>query len=125
MKTLRHLKRLVFPVLVGIAVALGALGPGPALGAPGHGVAGGHPGAIDGHQGFDGHRAFNGHPGFDPRRHGRPFFGYRYPQPYYGYYYPPAYGYAPDAYWYYCQSYGDYYPNVESCPEAWIPVPAS
>ena len=42
--------------------------------------------------------------------------------PYYGYY--PA---APDApvYWYYCPSYGAYYPNVTSCPDAWVPVPGS
>jgi hypothetical protein len=29
------------------------------------------------------------------------------------------------AYWYYCPSYGTYYPNVTSCPEAWVPIPAS
>lgn len=30
---------------------------------------------------------------------------------------------APEAYWYYCQSAQGYYPQVQSCPEAWIKVP--
>jgi len=34
---------------------------------------------------------------------------------------PPS---APPAYWYYCSSAQAYYPNVQSCPEAWIKVPA-
>ena len=49
----------------------------------------------------------------------------------YPYYYPPAYTYDPaptydqaPSYWYYCQSYGQYYPNVSSCPEPWVTVPA-
>jgi hypothetical protein len=25
----------------------------------------------------------------------------------------------------YCPSYGDYYPNVQSCPDPWVPEPAS
>jgi len=47
--------------------------------------------------------------------------------PFYGYYtyYPAAYGYQAPAYWYYCPTAGAYYPNVQSCPEAWVPVPAS
>ncbi len=38
---------------------------------------------------------------------------------------PPAYTYSPppSTYWYYCPSYGAYYPTVPSCPEAWVPVP--
>jgi hypothetical protein len=32
---------------------------------------------------------------------------------------------APQAYWYYCASAGAYFPSVASCPEPWIPVPAS
>jgi hypothetical protein len=42
------------------------------------------------------------------------------------YYYDPGYAYSAPApsYWYYCQSYGAYYPDVPSCPEAWVPVPA-
>jgi hypothetical protein len=31
---------------------------------------------------------------------------------------PPA-----ESYWHYCESAGGYYPNVQSCPEAWIKVP--
>ena len=62
-----------------------------------------------------------------------PYPYWSYPPPYY--YYPPppeeppvyieqsAQGsQAPPAYWYYCQSAGAYYPNVQSCPEAWIKV---
>ncbi len=26
--------------------------------------------------------------------------------------------------WYYCEPYGAYYPNTQSCPEPWRPVPA-
>jgi hypothetical protein len=64
---------------------------------------------------------------------------YRYPPPYYVYpappivYGPPVYvpapvyvappPPAPAAYWYYCPSYGDYYPRVPACPQAWVPVP--
>jgi hypothetical protein len=61
------------------------------------------------------------------------------PYPYYPYYAyappvevlePPEYVQAPPvvsqptAYWYYCESAQGYYPNVPSCPESWIPVPA-
>lgn len=69
-----------------------------------------------------------------------PAFFWWYPYPYW--YYPPPYYYpppppaeppvyieqsvqgapAPTAYWYYCQSAAAYYPNVQSCPEAWIKV---
>jgi hypothetical protein len=31
---------------------------------------------------------------------------------------PPA-----AAYWYWCESEQEYYPNVPSCPEPWVPVP--
>lgn len=43
----------------------------------------------------------------------------------YGGYPAPAYGYTlpPPTYWYFCPSYGAYYPNVPSCPEPWVPVP--
>ena len=27
------------------------------------------------------------------------------------------------SYWYFCQSSQAYYPNVQSCPEAWVKVP--
>jgi len=82
----------------------------------GHGAGGHH---FDGHHGFEGHH-FHGHHfggvhggfGFAPLV---PYYGYN---PYYGYYEAPSY-------WYYCRSYGAYYPNVTSCPEPWVTVPAS
>jgi hypothetical protein len=39
---------------------------------------------------------------------------------------PPA-GPAPSAqqqFWYYCQPSGAYYPNVQTCAEPWVKVPA-
>jgi hypothetical protein len=80
-----------------------------------------HPpsGHFQGRRAFDGRQRFDGRH-FDRRFHGgggfvvAPFF--------WGY---PGYTYAPSApaYWYYCPSYGAYYPAVQSCPEPWIPVP--
>jgi hypothetical protein len=57
-----------------------------------------------------------------------PFFwgwpGYAWP----GYYYtapaPPVYV-QPNGYWYYCSSAQAYYPYVATCPEPWVPVPAT
>ena len=78
-----------------------------------------------------------------------PWWGY----PYYPYWYypPPYYVYAPPTvvvqqppvyveqqvtaapappapaqqqYWYYCQPTGAYYPNVQTCTEPWVKVPA-
>lgn len=37
---------------------------------------------------------------------------------------PPVYVQQP-LYWYYCQSAQAYHPSVASCPEPWIPVPAT
>jgi hypothetical protein len=37
---------------------------------------------------------------------------------------PPPPPSAPPSYWYYCSSAQGYYPNVGSCPEPWIKVPA-
>ena len=84
-------------------------------------------------------RGFHGHPGV---RSGvfigvGPFW-LGPPYPYWGYYpysppivvvEPPVYVQqppsqpAPQQYWYYCASASAYYPNVQSCPEAWIKVP--
>jgi len=66
-----------------------------------------------------------------------PAFWWGPPYPYWGYY-PPAYYYPPppvvvqappvyveqptQSYWYYCRSANAYYPNVQSCPEAWLKV---
>lgn len=89
--------RKIFLAALVLTVALA--GPGFAAARP-----------ADMHHGFDGHH--------DHFRFGPVF-------PYYGYY-PPYYGYPAPAYgYYYCPSYGTYYPNVTTCPETWVPVPAS
>ncbi len=36
----------------------------------------------------------------------------------------PVYGGPTAGYWNYCASAGQYYPNVDYCPEGWQPVPA-
>ncbi len=36
----------------------------------------------------------------------------------------PVYAAPAAGYWNYCGSAGQYYPNVEYCPEGWQPVPA-
>ncbi len=39
---------------------------------------------------------------------------------------PPVYGQSPEPpYWYYCRSAQTYYPYVSTCPEPWLPVPAT
>ena len=48
-----------------------------------------------------------------------------YPYNHYIYRYYPAPTYPGPTYWYYCPSYGAYYPYVSSCSEPWVPVPAS
>jgi len=82
--------------------------------------------------GFRGHPGgFHGHHGF----HGRTFVGVA---PLFlwspGYYYtpppvvaaPPVYVQPGSAgYWYYCPSAQAYYPNVPSCSESWVLVPAT
>ena len=117
MDKLKRPKKVAFMALAALAIALAVNGPSQAL--DGHG---GHPGGSGMHGEFDGHHGFDGHPGFDGHR--RFGFGPVFPYPYYGYY-PPPYGGQASAYWYYCPSYGAYYPSVASCPEAWVPVPAS
>ena len=82
-----------------------------------------HGGHFEGHRGFDGHRGFEGHRGF--HGHGRVFIGPSFvwgPLPYVDY--PPAYTYAAPSAWYYCPAYGAYYPDVQSCPQPWVTVPA-
>jgi len=116
----------------GVAGHPGFSGHGPA-GHPGlGGVQGGppraaafpgHPGEFHGHQDFHDHAHFHGHAfvGVAPFVFA-PGFVYEPPVVI-----PPQPEYVPgsDGYWYYCQSAGAYYPNVPSCPEPWIPVPAS
>ena len=63
----------------------------------------------------------------DRRHHygGRPN-GFYFIYPYYSWAYRyPAPTYPGPTYWYYCRSYGAYYPYVSSCPESWVTVPAS
>src|SRR5882724_11633569 len=117
-------KRIAFVAFAALTIVLAVSAPSHAEGIGGHG--GGameHHGSeghhFEGHD-FDGHH-FGGHD-FD-RRHfeGRGFWlGPVFP------YYPPVYSpneVAP-GYWYYCPSYGAYYPSVTSCPEPWETVPA-
>ena len=101
---LTHLKRMAFVAVAALAMVLAVTAPSQAAGVGGHGSGGGHPGE-GAHDGFEGRH-------FDRR------FGFGPVYPYYGY------DDAPD-YWYYCPSYGAYYPSVTSCPEAWVPVPGS
>ena len=106
------MRKLSSIVLVGLAFVLAAASPSYAAaehGGPGFSgnSAGGH---FDGNRGFEGHHGFDGRHDFHRRGHGGVFIG----APFY---------WAP-GYWYFCPSYGAYYPAVPSCPEAWIPVPA-
>jgi hypothetical protein len=109
---------------VGVSRAAAHPGRGGAPGHPGGGRPG-HPsgGGVPGHpQGWHGWPPGRG-PGFHPGIHGRVFIG---AWPWYGWGYPgPVYtAPPPPSYWYYCPAYGAYYPDVPSCPEPWIPVPA-
>ncbi len=147
------MRRSIQTILLGLAVLLFASVPGDAqAGGRGgwHGGGGGHRQGWHGggwHGG--GYRPYYGY-GRGYYRYGYPrvvvgvglpAFGWGWP--YYGYGYgwygPPAYAYGPPrvvverpvyvqrpgpaAYWYYCESEGGYYPDVPTCPEAWIPVP--
>ena len=109
MDKLTHLKRMAFVAVAALAMVLAVTAPSQAAGVGSHGSGGGHPGEGV-HDGFEGHHFEGRH--FDRR------FGFGPVYPYYGY------DDAPD-YWYYCPSYGAYYPSVTSCPEAWVPVPGS
>ena len=127
MNTLTRPKKMALMAFAALAIVLAVNAPSQAGGMGGHGFAGGHPGGAVVRHGFDGHHFeghhFDGHH-FDGRVHDRFRFGFGPVVPYYGYY--PYYGsYDTPAYWYYCPSYGAYYPNVASCPDPWVPVPAS
>ena len=104
------------------ALAMVVLATTAAYAAPtGHGGSH-HPGGFE-HHGVDGHHGIDGHHEFHRGLHGPVFFGvapFYWPE-------PPAYAYAPPlpSYWYYCPSAGAYYPDVSTCPDAWVPVPAS
>ena len=145
MKNLERLKRLGVGAIAVLAIVLAANTPGHAQMRAGHG-GGGHPGGPvagshesrgaghphgvrPGFDGHGGHHEFHGSRHVGRFEHGHPHFGvglgFVPVFPDYGYYpyAAPPYESAP-AYWYYCPSYGAYYPNVTVCPEAWVPVPA-
>jgi len=119
-------------IVVLLSAVLVAVSPASGAGLGGHGFSGAAGGGhVEGHQGFQGHPGFGEHPGFHHGFHHRGhvqffvgppvFVG----PPYY-YYYPGAYAYSvpAPAVWYYCPEYQAYYPDVQSCPESWVPVPA-
>jgi len=122
-----RLRKLAFFTVAILAIALCVVTPSQAArGGGGQGFTGGHPGGAAGHPGFHGHPGFDGGRPFHRFGHDRFVFGFGGVLPYDGYYdYPPAYAYPTPGYWYYCPSYGTYYPYVTSCPENWVPVPAS
>ena len=121
-------KKLSAIALVGIVTVLATAAPGQAdarhggSAFAGRAAAHGRSSAVrpsvprfQGHRGFDGRR-------FDGRFHNRagivaPFIAAPFVYPYA---YPPAY--VPPATYWYCPSYGAYYPQVETCPESWVPV---
>ena len=116
---------LVLVLLLGWAAVGHADGRG---GGPSHG---GRPGFQHGSGGPGFHGGFRGHPG---GFHGRAFIGVPLFLGGPGYFYapppvvaePPVYVQPGSAgYWYYCPSAQAYYPNVPSCSEAWVLVPAS
>jgi len=109
--------------LVGVAIVLAAASPGhAAAGHGGHGFSGASAGGHFEGRGFEGHHGFDGRRHFDRRGHGWAVIGGPF---YWAPDYSDSYTYSPppSTYWYYCQSYGAYYPTVPSCPEAWVPVP--
>ena len=114
-------KKIRLVALVALAIALAVSAPSQARDMGGHGFEGGHVGQGTMRHGFDRHHFqghhFEGHR-FDRAAHGR--FGFI-PGPVL-----PDYGYSEaPPYSYYCPSYGAYYPDVASCPEAWVTVPVS
>jgi len=121
-------------LLIGLAIStiiLGAWTSSDARGRGGHGFSGGHH--------FHGHNTFHGHHFHGPVFVGvGPSFLWGPPWWYYPGYPPPDVAPVvaapppvyvqpplPSAYWYYCRSYGAYYPSVQTCPEAWVNVPAA
>ena len=138
------MKQIVAVALVVVAIVFGSVGASQARPNGGHGSAGGqvgarieaHPG-FQGQSGFQGRQQFQGHRAF--HRGGRvgvffgaapvfvgPAYAYSYGEAYDpGYVYSaPMYSAPAPSYWYYCPSYSAYYPDVPSCPEPWVPVPA-
>ena len=113
MDKLRGSKKVAFVALAALAIVLAVNAPSQAQGMGGRGSGGGHAGGVVEQHGFDGHRGFDGRH-FDRGVRGR--FGFEFE--------PDLPDETPVYYWY-CPSYGAYYPNVASCPETWVQVPAS
>ncbi len=116
---MKALKSLATVAMVAVTIVLTAAVPSEARNAA-HSPARGHPAAVQAHRAAERHHDFDR----DDHGHGRAFVVG--PSFYWGLY-APAYVYSPPppSYWYYCPSYGAYYPDVPSCPTAWVPVPAS
>jgi len=113
------MKTFVFAILVAGAIVLGIAASGNAM--QSHGFSGGRPGGhFDGFHRFDGVHRFDGRHPF-VHNHVRIFVAPFFVAPFF---FPAPVVYAPPVYWYYCRSYGAYYPSVPSCPEPWVPVPA-
>ena len=121
------MKQLACAVTVALGLVLAATMPSQA-----------HDGDWRGHdRRFEGRREFERHRRFEERRDFHRWGGPRVfigvgpsvtwgPSYVFGGYPAPTYAYTPppQTYWYFCPSYGAYYPNVPSCPEPWVPVPA-
>jgi hypothetical protein len=90
----------------------------PGGGRPGHPGGGGTPGHHPGWHGGSSTHGFYGHPGVHGFVGVWPWYWWGYPSSVYTA--PPP----PQSYWYYCPAYGAYYPDVPSCPEPWVLVPA-
>jgi len=116
-------RRLSAMALVALATLLALVGPSGADGT-GRYATGNNPSAVPGSRGIDNARRDSdwrhGHDNGPHHLHHRRL--YYAPFAYWGY---PYYIYRAPVYWYYCPSYEDYYPNVDSCPEAWVAIPAS
>jgi len=143
MKRLTVRKKIAFVAVAALAIVMTVNAPSQAADGRGDHFGGGRGGGAGEHRGFEGRRFEGRH--FEGRhfegrhfegrhfegrhfegRHfeGRDFddrfgFGFGPVVPYYDPYY------AAPSYWYYCPSYGAYYPDVTTCPEPWLSVPAS
>ena|SRR5947207_2675157 len=119
------MKKLACAVMVAVGLMLATTAPTQA-----------HDGDWRGYERrFEERRDFERHRAFEERRHWHQWGGPRVfigvgpsvtwgPGYVYGGYPAPASAYTPTTYWYFCPSYGAYYPNVPTCPEPWVPAPA-
>ena len=136
------MKPIVAVALVAAAIVFASAGSSQARPNGERGSAGGQAGArVEAHRGFQGQSGFQGRRQFEGHREFRQggrhgvfvgaapvFVGPAYA---YGGGYNLGYAYAPPVYsapalshWYYCPGAGAYYPDVPSCPEPWVLVPA-